>query len=171
VQPSDGAVEWILSQQCDLGFASPPQNNPAIAHRLLKSGPSVCLLPADHHLCDREVIRPDMLEGEGFISFRPDSVYRYRVEEVMRKAEVRRIMRYEARTTDAVCGLVSAGLGLAVVGPFLPRFRVDDRIVVKPFRPVIEVELSLLWSSQRPLSAVAERFIREVDAYFADPAR
>ena len=169
VEPSDSAVEWIISQQCDLGLASPPKENPAISARTVASGPSVCLLPAGHRLAQEPLVVPEMLAGESFISFRPDSIYRFKVDEIFKQAGVERVMKFEARTTDAVCGLVAQGLGVAVVGPFLPRSVEADGLVLRPFERAPQVELSLLWSAQRPMSAIARTFVEVIDDYFSAP--
>jgi len=167
VQPSDSAVEWIIAQQSDLGIASPPMQSPAIASRILKAGEAVCLLPAGHALADHHVIVPELLAGESFVSYLPDAMFRYAVDDIFRKAGVLRRQQYEARTTDAIYAMVAKGLGVAIVVPFLPRFGEFNAVVVKQFRPAPIVELSLMWSTDRSLSAIAERFVRLIDSYFA----
>lgn len=171
VQATDDAVEWIVSQQCDVGLAHPPQGNPALRTRILTSGRSVCLVPAGHRLAKFGTITPTMLANECFISFGSGSVYRHRIDDVFRRAQVQRELRYEARTTDAVCSMVAASLGIAIVGPFLPKFGKRDGVVVKPFKPSVPLELALLWSAGRPLSAVAQQFVQAVSAHFKPSAR
>lgn len=166
VQPSDSAVEWIIAQQSDLGIASPPMQSPAIASRILRTGEAVCLLPAGHALAGHGEITPELLAGESFVSYLPDSVFRYTVDDIFRKAGVVRRQQYEARTTDAIYAMVARGLGVAIVGPFLPRFGDIGAVVVKPFRPGPVVELSLMWATDRPLSAIAGRFVELIDSYF-----
>jgi DNA-binding transcriptional LysR family regulator len=167
VQPSDSAVEWITAQQSDLGIASPAIENPAIATRVLKSGEAICLLPNGHPLAGRDVIVPELLAGESFVSYLPDAVFRYGIDDIFRKVGVVRRMQYEARTTDAILAMVAEGLGVAIVGPFLPCFGKMDSIKAKPFRPAPRVDLTLMWSTHRPLSALAQRFIELIDSYFA----
>jgi DNA-binding transcriptional LysR family regulator len=167
VQPSDSAVEWVISQQCDLGIASPPMESPAIESRLIEEGEAVCLLPRGHRLAGEKVITPQMLADESFVSFRPDSVFRFNVDEIFRQAGVRRRLQYEARTSDAICGMVAEGMGVSIAGPFLPRLMHDDRLVSKPFRPAPQVQLALMWSTHRPMSAVARQFVELIDSYFS----
>lgn len=166
VQPSDSAVEWVIAQQCDLGIASPPLESPAIESRLIDAGEAVCLLPKGHRLAGEKVITPQMLGEESFVSFRPDSVFRFGVDEIFRQAGVKRHLQYEARTTDAICGMVAEGMGVTIAGPFLPRLHHGERLVVKPFRPAPVVELALMWSTHRPMSAVARQFVELIDSYF-----
>ena len=167
VQPSDSAVEWVISQQCDLGIASPPMESPAIESRLIEQGEAVCLLPKAHRLAGEKVITPPMLADESFVSFRPDSVFRFAVDEIFRQAGVRRRLQYEARTSDAVCGMVAEGMGVTIAGPFLPRLHHGDRLVARPFKPAPVVQLALMWSTHRPMSAVARQFVELIDSYFS----
>lgn len=169
VRASDAAVEWVVAQQCDLGIATPAIESPAFATSPLMIGVSRCIMPKDHPLGDRETITPKDLEGESFVSFRPDSVYRAQVDGIFQKHRVNRVMQYEARTTEAVCSMVAAGLGVSVVGPLgvsLLAERIENRFLIRPFHPAPKVDLSLIWSTHRPIPAVARRFMAVIDVYF-----
>jgi DNA-binding transcriptional LysR family regulator len=169
VQASDAAVEWVVSQQCDLGIATPAIESPAFATSSLMVGVSRCILPPGHPLGKRDVITPRDLEGESFVSFRPDSIYRAKVDAIFQKASVNRVMQYEARTTEAICSMVAAGLGVSVVGPLGISHmseRADERLLIRHFKPAPKVDLSLMWSTHRPLPAVAQKFMELIGSYF-----
>ena len=164
IQPTNSAVEWILSRQADLALAHPYVDNPAIESRVLHAGASVCLLPKGHPAADLKTVKPEHLAGESYVSFRPDSVYRHRIDSTFRDAGVRREMRFECRTTEAVCDMVAAGLGVAIVGPYLPRLK-PGTLVVRPFKPSVKVELAAIWYAGQPLSSVTERFLALTETY------
>lgn len=169
VQASDAAVEWVVTQRCDLGIATPSMESPAFAKSSLLVGVSRCILPVGHPLGDKDVIRPKDLEGESFVSFRPDSIYRAKVDSIFQTASVNRVMKYEARTTEVICSMVTAGLGVSVVGPLGVSHlseRPDDKFLVRRFEPAPDVDLSLMWSTHRPLPAVARRFVEVIGDYF-----
>lgn len=172
VRSSDSALEWVISEQCDLGIAAARIESPTIASRTLHAGSSVCILPKGHRLARKPVIRPDMLEGESFVSFRPDSLYRQEVDAVFVNAGVTRNLIYEARTTDAVCALVAAGLGVALVGPLGVARRGGEAfnpgIEVRPFDCGPSVEVSVLWSTNRSMSASARAFLRMLEQHLDD---
>ena len=173
VQSSDSALEWVISQQCDLGIASVNLESPAIAARSIEVGASVCILPKGHRLAEAKQISPEMLEDESFISFRPDSIYRREIDAIFQEAGVTRRLTYEARTTDAVCGLVAGGLGLAIVGPLAiagpAQAEAGRNLIVRPFAPAPSVELSVMWSTHRSLSAPAKAFLEIVETEFKLP--
>lgn len=170
VMSSDTALEWVISQQCDLGIAAGHLENPALSDRVLTIGKSVCILPAGHALAHEETINAAMLRDQSFISFRPDSTYRQEIDAIFTNADVERILKYDARTTEAICSMVDAGLGVSIVGPFshLPRPTADGRrgLVVKPFDPAPVVEISLMWPTQRTMNSAAKKFVETVCRQF-----
>ena len=170
VQSSDSALEWVISQQCDLGIAAVNLQSAAIESRTIEVGASVCILPRGHKLAKAKTVTPEMLAGESFVSFRPDSVYRREVDAAFDAAGVTRKLVFEARTTDAVYAMVAAGLGASIVGPLALSRRGDEgsrrNVIVKPFEPAPPVELSIMWSTHRSLTAPAEAFLEVVGREF-----
>jgi DNA-binding transcriptional LysR family regulator len=124
-------------------------------------GPAEAILPLGHPLAERDRITTADLAGESFVSFRPDSVFRTKVDQIFQRDGVERVMRYEARTMEAVCSLVAAGLGVSIVGPLGSHSRhlIGHRFHIKPFEPRLEVELSMIWSTHRPLPVVVQKFL------------
>lgn len=167
VQPTQRVFEWIISQQCDIGLSTLSIENAAIATRPVLRGAAVCIMPNEHPLASREAIKPADLEGESFISFKADSVYRHTVDTVFNKAGVRRQLGIEARTTEAICELVAAGLGVSIIGPAFPEVELHRGIVARPFKPAIHSDLALLYLARRPVPRAAEQFIRIVEDYAA----
>lgn len=167
VQPSQRMFKWIVSQQCDIGLSTLPADDAAIESRPVAQGRSVCILPAGHDLARKKKIRPRNLEDLPFISFKADSFSRHIVDEVFRAAGVRRKLHIEARTMEAISGLVAAGLGVSVIGPVFHDGGFHQDIVIRPFEPSIPVELTLLYPAHKPLSRMAGLFIEIVDDYVA----
>ena len=170
VQSSDSALEWVVSQQCDLGIAAVNLQSAAIECRTIEVGASVCILPRRHRLAKAKTVTAEMLDGESFVSFRPDSVYRREVDAIFDAAGVTRKLVFEARTTDAVYAMVAAGLGVSIVGPpaIAQRIHKGSRrdVVVRPFGPALPVDLSIMWSTHRSLSAPAKAFLQVVGREF-----
>ena len=130
-------------------------------------GESVCILPAAHPLAAKSEIHAGDLEGEPFVSYRPDSMSRYRIDEIFHNAGVTRNLKLEARTSDAICALVAAGLGISVIGPILLQFFKMDGVVFRPFEPNFSLELAVLKPAYRPISIIAERFVSVITTYAA----
>ena len=115
----------------------------------------------------------DMLEGERFVSYCSDSAFRNSVDAVFRKAGVKRQLFHEARTTEVVCTMVSAGLGVSIIGvsesAASARWAGSRKLVVKPIEGAPTVTVSLVWATHRPISAGARELIELAKENF--PAR
>lgn len=171
VQPTQRVFEWIISQQCDIGISTAPIENSAITSRSVLAGQAACILPTAHPLAKKRRIRPKDLDGLPFISFKADSLFRRQVDDVFRLANVARHLKIEARTTDALCGLVAAGLGVSIVGSVLSGDLRYPGIVTRPFDASIPVEVAILSPAHRPLARIAENFIQIVDDYVGELAQ
>ena len=168
VMSSDEALEWVLAQRCDLGITSAAVRSPGVEALELETGQSVCILPKDHKLSDRSRITPECLAGEPFVSYCRDSEYRMQLDQIFQAANVTRQLQLEARTSEAVCSLVAAGLGVSVIGPIQqdhPLLRsADSRIAAIPFDPAPETSWSIIWPAHRPRSASAEWFLSTAES-------
>jgi len=158
VQPTQRVFEYITSGQCDLGLSTLPMESPAVVSRSVLRGQSVCIFPKGHGLGRKAKIKPKDLVGEEFISYRSDSLYRHRVDQVFSGAKVERCLRYEARTTDAICKMVAAGIGVSVIGPSFPGVKLDAGIEVRPFSPALHGDLALLYLRQKESGRLISAF-------------
>lgn len=162
IQPSDDTVEWMVSQNHDFGIAPPSGRNPTIRTRPLMNAEAICILPRDHRLSSGDLIRPEDLQGESFVSYLADALFRFEVDEIFRKAGIERRLQYEARTSDAICRLVAEGLGVSIVGPLeVDQARALGLTTVR-FEPDMPFAAGLIWSNQKTMSAIAEDFLEMV---------
>lgn len=166
VQPAPRIFEWLVSMQFDLGISALPAENSLLTATPILLGDAVCVLPARHPLAKKDVIRPEYLVDETFISFRSDSHFRFRVDAVFDQARVKRSLKLEARTNEAVLSMAAAGLGVAVIGPFFPP-EAAGGAVIRRFEPAITMELALLQPTRRPLSRVATLFAETVETFIS----
>jgi len=162
VQATQRVFEYITSGQCDLGLSTLPMESPAVVSRPVLRGQSVCIFPKGHRLRAKTKITPKDLKGEEFISYRSDSAYRHRVDQVFSKAKVDRRLRYEARTTDAICKLVAGGIGVSVIGPSFPGVKLEGGIEVRPFSPALHGDLALLYLKHRESGRLIHAFCETV---------
>ena len=167
IQSTDVAVEWMVSQNFDFGIGPTNLVNPAVESHALTRTRSICVLPKGHPLEKKRSISMKDLAGESFISYLPDSQFRFEVDQMFKKASVERILQYEARTTDAICRLVAEGLGVSIIVTMgtLPGDGEDFSTV--PFETDIAFNGALIWSSQKTMSAVAKDFLEMVEADFS----
>ncbi len=168
IQSTDDTVEWMVSQNHDFGIAPSTVSNTTINSHPLFDTQSVCVLPKGHPLEKKKVISPKNLEDMSFISFMSDSTFRFDVDELFRKAGISRKLQYEARTTDAIYHLVESGLGVSIAGSANSALRSSRGISTVPFKPKLPFKVALIWSDKKPLSRVAEEFLKMVDEFSFD---
>ncbi|MFT7530226.1 MAG: DNA-binding transcriptional LysR family regulator, partial [Gammaproteobacteria bacterium] len=167
VQPTQRVFDYITSGQCDIGLSTLPIEHSAVVSRPMLHGQSVCIVPDTHKLARKRKIKPMDLADEEFISYRTDSIYRHRVDEVFNAVNVPRKIRYDARTTEAIYKMVAAGLGVSVVGPSFPGMVLEPGIVARPFEPAIHGDLTLLYLKQKQLARLPEAFASITERYIA----
>ena len=158
IEANDDTVEWMVSQGHDFGLSTSIPNNPALDHLSLQKGDVHCVLPKKHKLAGKSKISPGDLTGESFVSYVAGSRFRHAIDQVFEQANVARELRFETRTTDAVCQLVSRGLGVSVVAATGESLAKSGCAVV-PFDGPVDFQAVLIWPSNRRLSATASAFL------------
>lgn len=170
IQSTDVAVEWMVSQNFDFGIAPATLVNPATRSHPLTRTRSVCVFPRGHRLAGRKRIGLADLDGESFVSYLPDSQFRFEVDELFKKSGVERVLQYEARTTDAICRLVAEGLGVSLIVTMGSLPGAGEDFEVAPFELDIPFNGALIWSRQKTMSAIARDFLEMVQAEFSGDA-
>ena len=159
VQPPPRIFEWIVGRQCDVGISTLPSDSPAIDSTVIGRSNAVCILPKDHVLSHKKVIRAKDLKNTDLISFKSWSVFQHRVDEILRAEGVTPNGKLEGRSTEAVYGLVAVGMGVAVVPPIHHGRLIHPDIEIRPFLPNISVDAVILLPNDRPSSLVVDQFI------------
>lgn len=168
VQSTDDAVEWLALEAYDFGFCCSPSASPRLAQRTVLRGEAVCVLPEGHPLAGRDRVGPTDLHGESLIAYRADAAFRHQVDAVLESAGSRPVLRYEARTTEAMLRLVQRGLGLAIVGTARAEDYAPQGCRILPFCPAMPFALQMIRSAQREMTAVAADFAAMVDEIYPE---
>jgi len=164
VQTTRRTLEDIVSRQADLGITFEPVNDPAFTVSVIGHAEAACVIPAGHRLAGESgPVAVADLQGEPFVAFMPDALFRQRLDRTLGLAGVQVRVRAEARTTEAACRMAAALPALTVV----PSGRVDvgeGRLVVRPLAPAIVSDVVVALPAGRPASAVASAFLAFVAA-------
>jgi DNA-binding transcriptional LysR family regulator len=164
VQTTRRTLEDIVSRQADLGITFEPVNDPAFTVSVIGHAEAACVIPAGHRLAGESgPVAVADLQGEPFVAFMPDALFRQRFDRMLGLAGVQVRVRAEARTTEAACRMAAALPALTVV----PSGRVDvgeGRLVVRPLAPAIVSDVVVALPAGRPASAVASAFLAFVAA-------
>jgi len=171
VQSTDDAVEWLTLDAYDFGFACAPSANPRLGRRDILQGEAVCLVPDAHPLAGRGAIGVADLHDQSLIAYRADSHFRHQVDALLAEHGIRPLIRYEARTTEAMIRLVERGLGLALIGTARAEDYDMDGCRILPFRPGMPYALRMIWNGSREPTAIAADFAAMIDELYPDGAR
>ncbi|MGH6943103.1 MAG: LysR family transcriptional regulator [Geminicoccaceae bacterium] len=150
--------EGIAGGKYDLGLVTLPIENDTLNVEPICRMECVCVLPTGHRLGDRPVIEARELEDEEFISLEPETMMRYRTDELFGRLGVRRSLCLETHSTVMICSLVASGVGVSLVHKFIAD-AFSDRLVVKPFLPALQFEYGLLLPAGPALSPIAREFL------------
>ncbi|MEX0693182.1 MAG: LysR substrate-binding domain-containing protein [Rhodospirillales bacterium] len=170
VRPRRQVIESIAAQQYDIGVTTLPSDMPGIEILQLSEGNALCVLPKDHPLATRSVIHARDLEGESFVSFPNDTLFRIRVDRIFDELKVPRRMRFEVRTAEIACNLVAEGAGVSIVGTWEVPASKRKGLVMRRFEPALTIKIGALVPAHRPSSRRVETFIRALARSFEDCA-
>ncbi|WP_316862596.1 LysR substrate-binding domain-containing protein [uncultured Cohaesibacter sp.] len=151
-------LDWIISHQYDVGISSDHLKHPALETIPLMMK-SVCVLPPNHRLKDREHITPMDLDNEPFIHARRDSDYFSLVKAAFDASGARLNPLIESRQFGLACRIVAGGVGVSVVSIIDALEYVDEGLILKPFKPVVPHKLSILYPTHTPRSVITMEFI------------
>jgi DNA-binding transcriptional LysR family regulator len=159
VLSSDSLITSIAEAKHDLGLTDTIPSHEGVRTELLLATEAICALPSRHRLVEREVIRPEDLEGEPFIAMTRRHSGRIAIDRFFERAGIRRNMVIETATAVSAAEFVREGLGVSLLNPFPIVHQLGSGIVVRPFEPGIPYRTSFLLPSSRPPSAAASAFM------------
>ncbi|MBZ9766608.1 LysR family transcriptional regulator [Mesorhizobium sp. CA6] len=159
--------ELAASKQLDIGLMTMPVIDPATTCDLIFETASVCILPAEHPLSEKETIEASDIRDESFIALGREDGSRQAVDRSLDEAGVRVETRFEAHYSDAACALVAEGLGVSIVDKFSAE-RWRGTLAIKPFRPYVPCHVYLTRSRTHMLSLLQEQFEREFRVYLEE---
>ena len=148
-------IDWVLNNQCDIGFAEIPIAHSGLSSLRLPALPRVAVLPTGHRLAEKQVMEPRDFEGETFISLSAGSGSRHLVDQAFQRDDVRRVLRVETTLSEIMCGMVSSGLGVAICDPFTAQEFENRGVIARRFLPRIDFEFAAVFPPQRSPSPVA----------------
>lgn len=156
---SEAVFDWLSGHQMDFGIAALTSQKTLAQIELLPSPACRCVVPADSHLCQKDVVTPQDLKDVPFISLPASSMLRRRFDEVFQASGISRQMVLETTYSLSAIQLVKLGLGATIVDPFSARYLADESVAVKPFVPTIPYEFGLVFPKSATLSLAAQTFL------------
>ncbi|TCZ74272.1 LysR family transcriptional regulator [Paenibacillus albiflavus] len=160
----------VAKGEIDLAFVSPfPETNEHVTGEYLMTDELYAIVPPGHKLAHCKEIRLAELKDETFVMFTESYSLRTIVMDACLKAGFTPQIEFEADETDAIRGLVAAGMGVSL----LPELALIDSNTLQPVKmKVVEPEVSrtigLIRRRGEKLPLIAEVFVRFLMTYFKD---
>jgi len=142
--------EWMGAQRFDLGLSEAQVAPPGTLLTPLLALDEVCVLPAGHALAAKRRLTPHDFAGADFVSLAAGDPYRAQIDAVFAAAGVARHIRVETHSAVAVCAMVEAGIGLALVNPLTALACANAGLVVRRFSVSLPYRVSVLEPLHRP---------------------
>lgn len=149
---------WFGAQNFDLAISTFPIDYPMSVSEVFARTKGVCVMPAGHPLAGKRAVHARDLEGEPFISLVPETMSRFRTDQVFDAFGVRRNLVMEAQNSISICELVIEGVGVSIVDPFTAAKFAGKEIAVRPFKPFVDYDFGFMFPLNRPVARIAEHF-------------
>lgn len=165
VRSSTYINQKMVDQQLDLGFSMMPFEHPSMVTEELSRAAAVCVLPREHRLTRRKVIRPADLRGERFLSFPLDGRMRHLIDAAFEQDRIERRTQIDVYSSAEACALAGRGVGVSIVEPFTARDYEKSGIVIVPFEPKIRYLFRAMRPRYRKPSLLADAFLEAVKSH------
>lgn len=116
-------------------------------------------MPDNSPLAQHESLTPKLLDGVPFITMGPDHMTHRRTREAFHSAGIAMKTRVHSHLFKNLLSFVKEGMGVSVLDPFVLDFDFEGGFVSRPFRPRIMMEMAVVTSKTRPLSAIGQEFL------------
>lgn len=132
-------IEWMRSGQLDVCLVTSRVEDAHIVTEPILRLPMVCILPLDHPLTAKSVLRLDDIAEEPFVSFASGSYTRLKLDMVFEREGLRPNVIIDATTSQNVSELVAAGLGITLGHPTFAE-TAQGRVAIVPFEPADPID-------------------------------
>lgn len=161
-KPSRDIIDSVSKQILDLGITSLPSDTQGIDCHSLPPLEAVCILPAQHPLCEKNLITAHDLSGQDFVSLSNIDNSRTRIDQVFENLGVQRKINLETAQASSICHMVASGIGVSVVTRYAAEEYSHLGIQIRPFKPSISFPIYLLKSTHRPYSSLVDELVEQI---------
>jgi len=162
------AIDLVANNQVDVGILDVTASGFDLEVKELCRAEVGVVMRAEHPLARKKALRPQDLAGETLISFADDTHIGWSLREALHAAGLPSHVTFTVNHTLSAYALVDAGVGVGVVDAFPLLSGAHERLVIRPFRPVIETRPQVVFSKSRPVSLVTRKFVAEMTSGMAE---
>lgn len=169
--PATTLIQRVRADESDLALIGPRprgEEHIGLQWRQLHRQQLAIACPQGHRLAAPGGITPitmNEVDGESFIATKLGYGTRKLLDELIAEAGIDAPVAFDSMELSTVAGLVSAGLGIALLpmnDPYLTSGTATKGCVLRPLSPPRYRELGVVWRSETKLTPAAEQFRRWV---------
>lgn len=151
-------LEWIVGEQYDCGISEGLIVHPATECKIYNLR-TVCIFPKGHELGRKREIWPKDIVSEKIIHSRRESAFYKSLATAFSQFGLRLPTWIETRGFTTACMLVSQGTGVSVVSELDAVQYLDSGLEMRPFRPTVPHQLSVIRPNAIMPSIITLEFI------------
>ena len=163
--------QWLGDENFDLALTVLPLLHPAFETEEFLQIDAVAVMHKDHPLTRHLVIELEHLFDIEMIVAHSRSIIRHRIDELFSSAGVEPNVRFEATNGLVGCQLASHGLGVTIADPFVAQSAGRDNLVIRRFRPTVQLRYGLVFPIRQPRSETVQRLASLIKANAVEQAR
>lgn len=153
-------IERLIARKLDVGLVGQGYDNPYVTSEPLMAHSLVCIMPPDHALTAKALIKPKDLEDVPFVSLHADTYIGNRLAGMFEDYDVRPQITLVSSGALTITQFVAAGLGVSLVHPLMVS-GLEDRIAVRRFEPEIMYNFQLCRGNDSKNTKLCDLFAKE----------
>ncbi len=162
-QYSSKIQEWVMAGLFEIGLCELPILHDGFDARIIHVE-TLLAIPEASPLARHEVLTPQLLEDVPFVVMGPDHMTHRRTREAFHNAGIPWRTRIHSHLFKNLLSFVKEGMGVAILDPFVLEYDLDGGFVTRRFAPRIMMDMAIITSTARPLSALGREFLALLNA-------
>jgi DNA-binding transcriptional LysR family regulator len=159
----DILTQALLDRSVHLGIALAPHEHPNLETVKTYQCGLACVMPADHPLAARKLIKPVDLAGERIISSPESTPFGQTLRRAFGAAGARMHRDFECTSSTTACWFAQAGVGIAVVDQVSIAGGLLAGLAVRPFQSSEKLPVRIIRNRYRPMSVAERAFVEAFD--------
>jgi len=128
-----------------------------------------CVLLSSHPLAKKQTISVKDLQPYPIITYLPQTILRSHVNRALQNGGVDLRINVQVGLSITAIMLARYGAGIALVDPLLANAMATPRLVSRPLRPSVELNVILVRNRLSPHSAVSVEFVKSLKKLISQP--
>ncbi|MBS0419915.1 MAG: LysR family transcriptional regulator [Proteobacteria bacterium] len=160
-QSSTRILEWVASGQVDLGIGM-VGDDARVKADLLASVEAVCVIPKEHALAKKRIIKPQDFDRQSFVQTGGMDGTRDKIAAMFRTFDIHPKLRFDTIIGSTTCNFVAANGGVSLVNAVSAWEFQHMGYEIRRFEPELRFKIYLLSARHKPLTGLGAAFAEQL---------